>query len=245
MNKNSQHGESKALALDVAGVTLVELLVAITLLGFVSLGLLFAMRIGIGTWQRGDARLAVDRAVVTAGDLIAAQIADAQARNVGWGPLEQRVSFLLFDGAPERLHFLTRYSVARRERGGSYLAEYWFEHDARGECRLLYNEYPFRGDNDAVAVVEKLARDPNGQILVQYRAPHAGPNTRILYTGLHDCGFEYLIEPSDRPVYWGKLWPGDFRKLPHAVAVRFLGVEAGGIAPVATVAMINAREVWP
>src|SRR6202167_2093353 len=96
------------------GVTLIEMLVALTLLGFVSLGLLFAMRIGIGAWQHGDARMAADRAVVTAGDLIATQLADAQARNVGWGPREQRVSFLLFDGGAERLQFLTRYSAASR-----------------------------------------------------------------------------------------------------------------------------------
>jgi prepilin-type N-terminal cleavage/methylation domain-containing protein len=261
MNGKSQLGRSKALALDSAwrhpgevrlpirGVTLIELLVAVTLLGFVSLGLLFAMRIGIGSWQRGDARLAADRAVVAAGDLITTQLASAWARNVGWGPREQRVSFLLFEGAADRLHFLTRYSVASRDRGGSWLAEYWFEHDARNECRLLYNEYPFRSDDDAAAVVQQLVRDPSGQMLVQYRAPQVAPGTRILYTGIHDCAFEYLIEPADqgsaRPVYWGKYWPGDPRLLPHAVAVRFRGSEGRSIAPVATVAMINAREVWP
>jgi prepilin-type N-terminal cleavage/methylation domain-containing protein len=229
------------------GVTLIELLVAITLLGFVSLGLLFAMRIGISSWQRGDARLAADRAVVSAGDLISAQLASAQARIVNFGPRDQRVSFLLFEGIADRLHFLTRYSVAGRERGGSYLAEYWFERNAHNECRLLYNEYPFRSDDDAIAVVDQIVQGPGGQ-LVQYRAPRAGPKTRILYTGIHDCGFEYLIEPSDRPVYWGKLWPRDgegWHMLPHAVAVRLQGPEAGGIAPMATVAMINAREVWP
>jgi general secretion pathway protein J len=245
MNHSSQPVKSKALALDAAGITLIELLVAITLLGFVSLGLLFAMRVGIGAWQRGDARLAADRGVVTAGDLISAQLAGAQARNVGWGPREQRVAFLLFDGAGDRLQFLTRYSVASRERGGSYLAEYWFEHNARNECRLLYNEYPFRNDNDATAVVEQLVPDRGGQMVVQYRSPHAGPNTRILYSGLHDCAFEYLIQPDDRPAFWGKFWPGDPRRLPRAVAVRFVGAEAGGIAPVATIAMINAREVYP
>jgi type II secretory pathway pseudopilin PulG len=227
------------------GITLIELLVAITLLGFVSLGVLFALRIGISSWQRGDARMAADRAAITAGDLIAAQLAGAQARTVGWGPREQRTSFLLFDGAADRLQFLTRYSVASRERGGSYLAEYWFEHNASNVCRLLYNEYPFRNDNDATAVVEQIAVDRAGQPVVVYRAPHAGPNTRVLYGGLHDCAFEYLIEPQNRPVYWGRFWPGDPRFLPHAVAVRFVGAEAGGIAPVATIAMINAREVHP
>jgi len=231
------------------GVTLIELLVAITLMGFVSLGLLFAMRLGIGSWQRGDARLAADRAVVAAGDLITAQLSSAQARNVDWVQGDQRMQFLLFEGGADRLHFLTSYSVASRGRGGSWLAEYWFEHDARNECRLLYNEYPFGSDRDAAAVVEQLVPDRSGQLFVQYRAPHAGPNTRILYTGIHDCAFEYLIDPLDQgragPVYWGKFWPGDPRHLPRAVAVRFRGSEGRSIAPVATVTMINAREVRP
>jgi hypothetical protein len=191
--------------------------------------------------------LAADRAVVAAGDLIATQLASAQARQVAWGPPEQRVKFLLFDGGADRLQFLTSYSVATRGRGGSWLAEYWFEHNAANVCRLLYNEYPFDRDDDAAAVVQQLVRDSTGQLIVQYRAPQAGPNTRILYTDIHDCAFEYLIEPLDKtiPVYWGKFWPGDPRFLPHAVAVRFRGLEGRGIAPVATVAMINAREVAP
>jgi prepilin-type N-terminal cleavage/methylation domain-containing protein len=234
MNTRSQHG-----------VTLIELLVAMTLMGFVSLGLVFTMRVGITAWQHGDARLAADRAVVAAGDLIATQLADARARYVGWMEPDHRTSFLLFDGGADVLHFLTRYSVATRERGGSWLAEYWFERNARNECRLLYNEFPFRSDEDAAAVVAGITVDREGRQLVQYRAPHAGPNTRILYTGVHDCAFEYLIEPSAEPVYWGKFWPGDPRFLPHAVAVRFRGLEGGSIAPVATIAMINAREVQP
>ncbi|GEM_PF-3692430 len=234
MNRRSQRG-----------VTLVELLAAITLLGFVSLALLFAMRIGVNAWQHGDRRMAADRSVVAAADLISAQLGDARAHNVGWGPLERRVSFLLFDGAADRLQFITHNSVAARERGGWWLAEYWFEHDARNNCRLLYNEYPFQSDADAAAVVDQVGPGANGLLAVQYRAPRISANTRVLYTGIHDCAFEYLIEPQDQPVYWGKFWPGDNYKLPRAVAVRFAGEGVRGIAPVATVAMINAREVWP
>ena len=228
----------------VSGVTLVELLVVITLLGFVSLALLFAMRVGVTAWQHANARMSADRAVVAASDLLAAQLGGARPRRVGWGERERRVAFLYFEGRPDRLRFLTDYSVATRTRGGVWLAEYWFEHNASNECRLLYNESSWRSDDDAASTVDQVVQEAAG-ISVTFRAAVKGPATRILYSGLHDCSFEYLIEPIDRPVFWSPGWAGDPRFLPHAVAVRFKATEGKGIAPVATVAMLNTREVWP
>jgi len=105
------------------GVTLIELLVVITLLGFVSLGLLFAMRVGVSAWQRANARMSADRVVVAAGDLLAAQLGGAQAHRVSWNQAEQQFSFVYFEGRQDRLRFLTDYSVASRTRGGIWLAE--------------------------------------------------------------------------------------------------------------------------
>ncbi len=226
------------------GVTLIELLVAITLLGFVSLGLLFAMRTGVGAWQRANNRMAADRQVIAAGDLIATQLGSARAQYLGWGQREQRIALLYFEGRQDRLRFATDYSVASRNRGGVWLAEYWFEHNARNECRLMYNERPWREDI-AQATVAEVVQNQNGQQFA-FRPAVAGPATRVLYTGLHDCSFEYLIESLDRPVYWSVFWPWDPRVLPHAVAVRFKTPPGTrGVEPIPTVAMLNAREVYP
>src|SRR5260370_2936591 len=66
----ARNGEAAAETTMRKGVTLIELLVVITLLGLVSLGLLFAMRVGVGAWQRANARMSADRRVVAASDLI-------------------------------------------------------------------------------------------------------------------------------------------------------------------------------
>jgi len=226
------------------GVTLIELLVVITLLGLVSLGLLFAMRVGVSSWQRANARMSADRAVVAANDLLSAQLGGASARMVGWGQRENRIAFVYFEGRPDRLRFLTDYSVASRTRGGVWLAEYWFESNAAKECRLLYNETNWRSDDDAASTIESGSYAADG-LHVNFRAAVPGLSTRILYTGLYNCSFEYLIETPNLPVYWGQSWPGDPRLLPHAVAVRFAATERKGIAPVATVTMLNTREVFP
>jgi prepilin-type N-terminal cleavage/methylation domain-containing protein len=226
------------------GITLIELLIAMSLLGLISLGMLFAMRIGVNSWQHANKRMSADRSVIAASDLITEQLAGARAKVVGWGPLERRAGFLYFEGRAGRMRLLTDYSVAARVRGGMWIAEYWFESNARNECRLMYNERPFRSDDDIASTVNQVVTGPAGYV-ADYRAPVTSASTRVLYSGIHNCTFEYLVEPFNAPVYWTPNWTSDNRLLPRAVAVRFKGEEADGIAPVAIVATLNAREVWP
>ena len=227
------------------GVTLIELLAAITLLGMVSLALLFSLRIGSSAWQRANARMAADRRVVAAADLLSTQLADARPRRVFWGPPERPASFAYFEGAPNRLRFLTSYSLAARSRGGLWLAEYSIEGDS-GTCRLLYNEWPFRMDSDVAWTVREAGFDAGkNRMVVDFSPPARDPEPRELHRNLEKCGFEYLIEPPQGEAFWGPQWETNSQFLPRAVALRFKGKETGGIAPVATVATLPWREVLP
>ncbi len=225
------------------GVTLIELLVAISLMGMISLALLFSMRIGSGAWRRGNARMAANRGVIAAGDLISAQLADVQARRVKWGPDDSPTFFAYFDGAPERLRLLTSYSLALRSRGGVWLAEYFFVKEGDG-CALRYYERQYDTDRDIASTVRGAGFDPfANRMSVLFNSDPPASSGRTLYTGLRDCRFEYLIEPQDAPAYWGKYWITNDRYLPRSVAVRVEGPEQGGIAPVATVATLHLNEV--
>jgi prepilin-type N-terminal cleavage/methylation domain-containing protein len=219
------------------GVTLIELLVAITLLGLVSLSLLFALRIGSSAWQRGSARLAVDRRVVAVHDLLTTQLGEVRPARVGWGPREKRVAFAYFDGAPDRLRFITSYSLERQGRGGLWLAEY-----ALRDGELRYRELPFVDDEDAVPTILECHFE-DARLVVSFAPP--ARESRVLLSGLGDGAFEYLIEPPQREAYWGRAWPVDGQWLPRSVALRFTAQEAGGIAPVAVVASLNVHEVKP
>ena len=232
------------------GVTLIELLVAITLLGLVSLALLFSLRIGSSAWQRANARMAADRRVVAAAELLSNQLADAQPRRVFWGLPERPVSFVYFEGAQDRLRFLTGYSLAARARGGLWLAEYSIERSTpggeAGTCSLLYNEWPFRVDSDVASTVREAGYDTvSGRLAVEFSPSARDPQPRELYRNLEKCSFEYLIEPPQKDAYWGPRWETNSQFLPRAVALRFQGRESGGIAPVATVTVLPWREVSP
>ncbi len=230
------------------GVTLLELLVVVTLLGLVSLGLLFSLRIGSSAWHRGNARMLADRRVVAAAGLLSAQLADAQARRIRWGPQERQVQFAYFDGAPDRLRFLTSYSLRAQARGGLWLAEYFFARAEDGTCDLLYNERPFQDDADVASTVEAANFDPaarGGRWQIVFVPAQRDASTRVLYRGLKECHFEYLIESPQGEAHWGPEWEADAKLLPRAAAARFTGTELGGIAPLAMVVTIHAREVRP
>lgn len=228
------------------GVTLLELLVAISLLGMVSLGMLFGLRIAASAWHKGNTRMAAGRQVIAASDLFAEQIANARPRLVEWGPLDRPVRFFYFEGTHDRLRFLTATSAAGRSRSGLWLVEYSFRPDDGGRMKLVYNEWPFREDADAAQTVQDIAMDPTrNRMAVRFIAPASTAQTRELYRDLDDCGFEYLIlRPGEEP-RWEPQWEVDRPLLPPAVAARFRTREGRGIAPVAMVASFNVREVRP
>jgi prepilin-type N-terminal cleavage/methylation domain-containing protein len=228
------------------GVTLLELLVAISLFGMVSLGLLFSLRIAVSAWQKSNARLAADRRVLAAGDLFAEQVANARPRIVAWGPQDHQVKIFYFQGLHDRLRFLTATSLSGRSRSGLWLVEYSFRQDDGGRCRLAYNEWPFSYDSDAAQTIQDVALDQaTSRMVIRFITPQTTPQTRDLYSDLESCGFEYLTERPGEESRWETEWISLRPSLPPAVAVRFRGREGRGISPVAMVAKFNVREVKP
>lgn len=228
------------------GVTLLELLVAISLLGMVSLGILFGLRIAISAWQKGNARMAADRQVLAAGELFAQQVANARPRVVILGTREHPIRLFYFQGGPDRLRFLTATSMAGRSRSGLWVVEYSFRHDDGGRCKLTYNEWPFADDLDAAPTVAGVFEDPvTHQPVVRFAEPATTPQTRDLYRDLGGCGFEYLTQRPREEPRWEPAWISEKESLPPAVAARFLSRENRGIAPVAMVASFNVREIKP
>ena len=228
------------------GVTLLELLVAISLMGMVSLGLLFGLRIAASAWQKGNSRLAADRQVLAAGDLFAQQVANARPRKVNVGPLDRQIQVFYFQGEHDRLRFLTATSLSGRSRSGLWLAEYSFRVDDGGRCKLTYNEWPFREDSDAAPTILGLREDAvSHRQVVRFAEPAQNPQTRDLYHDLDSCGFEYLTQRLGEDPRWEPEWISDRPLLPPAVAARFRSREGRGIAPVAMVASFNVREIKP
>ena len=123
-----------------SGVTLIELLLAITLVGLISVGLLFAMRTSLLTYDKVNKRLADDRRAMRIELALERQISDMIPiiGDCGGGRV-------LFSGDQQTLRFLSDYSLAEGSRGYPRIVEYQVLQDPGGGFRLMMNERVYGG----------------------------------------------------------------------------------------------------
>src|SRR5215471_3412343 len=121
------------------GVTLIELLFAITLVGLISVGLLFAMRTSLLTYDKVNQRLAEDRRVLRMELMLERQVGGMIPVMGGCG------GQVFFRGTQETLRFVSDYSLAQGSRGYPHIVEYQIAPDPHGGVRLLMNERVYGG----------------------------------------------------------------------------------------------------
>ena len=123
-----------------SGVTLIELLFAITLVGLISVGLLFAMRTSLLTYDKLNQRLAEDRRAMRLEQALERQIS-------GTIPIigDCGAGRVLFTGDQQSLRFLSDYSLAEGSRGYPHIVEYQVNQDPKGGVRLMMNERVYGG----------------------------------------------------------------------------------------------------
>jgi prepilin-type N-terminal cleavage/methylation domain-containing protein len=128
------------------GVTLIELMIAITLVAAISAGLLIAMRTSLLTYEKINQRLQDDRRTMGLQQALARQIGGvmpvmgmcgASAGSAG------RVA--IFNGDPQSVRFVSSDSLAEGARGYPRLVEYQVAPDPNGGVRLLMNERIYYG----------------------------------------------------------------------------------------------------
>jgi prepilin-type N-terminal cleavage/methylation domain-containing protein len=186
-----------------AGVTLMELLVAVTLFSLVSMGMLMAMRIGLNTYGKTQTHLMDNRRVVGAQRIVEEEIEGmipVVAQCGGGGP---RVPF--FQGNPESMRLVSSFSLQGAWRGQPQVLEIFVMPADRGGVRLVVNETPYAGPPQVGLLCAGGSR---------YIAATPGPRTFVLADNLAFCRFQYLSQPENPnappqwgPVYQSKTWP--------------------------------------
>ena len=228
-----------------AGMTLVEILVAIALFGLLSAALVTALQVGAGAWQRTRSRLTLDRRIATANSILHAEFAGI-APILAQIPPERRVgipNLVFFQGEPDAMRFVTSYSVTEGRRGGLRITELRIVDSSQGR-RVLLNQMPYRGPLSAGSLVEGYLRNssfPRGRVIFQ--PIQTRPDSLVIMDELEECSFSYLKEPPmfNASSEWAPLWD-DLFSLPAAVAVRLTARgEEARLLPVSIVAAIPAK----
>ena len=204
------------------GVTLIELLVAITLLSLLAVGILFAFRIGLTGMARANDRFMTNRRVLGVERILAQQVAGFVPVRAGCRPQpnapEQRLPF--FQGDAQTMRFVSTYSLDEASRGMPRILEFQvIPGETADGVRLIVNEFVYTGPVSAGASCLGLAPDPAlGRSILTFRPVAIGPGSFVLADKLAYCRFAYKEERElPAPPIWHTRWP--HLAIPAAVRV--------------------------
>lgn len=212
-----------------SGVTLIEILIAVSLLSLLSVGMLVAMRLGFNTMDKTDTRLVQNRRVANSQAIIASEIEGFifSKANYRPKPLEVNpVSFLQTE--PQSMRFVTAYSLEEAWRGRPRIAAMQVIPGENNQgVRLIVNEIPYTGPEQAGQEIIGIDHDPEGVPIIRFAPILPGPQSFVLADRLAFCRFSYLEPLPAAPFQrWRPDWVQPMR-LPLAVRIEMAPLDTG------------------
>lgn len=190
----------RALRRNEAGFTVVELLVALTLLSLLSVLLIGSLRFGLKAWERAAAHSTGIEAILNAQNLLRRSIGEAYPMFTQSTAAEGRVDFT---GGAKSLSFLT---ISPMALGGS-----------RSRFSLSVIEHDEHGDLMLTAMPELAAPDTN-----------TSPQPTLLLSNVSTVELAYFGQrKSDSKPAWHNLWTAE-TALPLLVRLR-VGFPSGDV----------------
>jgi prepilin-type N-terminal cleavage/methylation domain-containing protein len=218
-----------------AGVTLLEMIVAVSLLSLLSAGMLIAMRLGFNTMDKVNSHLILDRRVVNSRGIIENEISGFMftvADFMPGSPGFRSVPFI--EAAPQSMRFVTSYSLNDGWRGRPQIAVLQVIQgdivagDPRRGVRLIVNELPYTGPVQAGETITGIETDPgSGQPVAQFVGVAPGPQSFVLADRLAFCRFLYLQPLPEAPF---QVWRADWvlpAQLPLAIRIEMAPLDTG------------------
>jgi prepilin-type N-terminal cleavage/methylation domain-containing protein len=208
--------EAEGLRRRSAGVTLIELLIAVTLLSMLSGGLVIALRVGLSAMSTADSKLTANRRVASVEAIIEHEIsgiipitADCQAG--GNGP-PSKIAF--FQGETQSIRLASSFSLRQGARGLPMILEFQVVPGEQGlGVRLLVNEHVYTGPQGAGVFC--LGGGPAGP---QFAPIQTGPGSFVIADKLAYCRFTYrYLPPPPQLAQWVERWIKS--EVPNAIRI--------------------------
>jgi len=172
-----------------AGVTLIEILIAVSLLSLLSVGMLMSMRIGFNTMAKVDSRLVANRRVSYARRIIEDEVSGYTYTVATWHPRPDAALTTTFSQwESQTMRFVTSYSLQDSWRGRPQISALQVIAGADGSgVRLIVNETPYTGPEQAGQMIQSV-----DQNVVTFAAVVPGPQSFVLADRLPRTGFLLL-----------------------------------------------------
>jgi general secretion pathway protein J len=193
-----------------SGFTLIEVLLALSILSIIMVLVLGAMRIGVRAWEKGEDMLATQQRSRTVLDLLTRQVTSASVLM----SIQNRQPLVEFAGGTRVLEFTSSLPLINRMQYGPVHVRYVIETDPDGNRRLLLFEENIMPEDYLSERQLRHDREP-----------------RVLIGQFEDLRFEYLDTErngSESPPGWTASWhPEKPTDLPRAVRITFRDEKGG------------------
>ena len=207
-----------------SGVTLIELLIAITLMSLLAVGMLMAMRVGLDAMNKSDARLMSNRKVTSVERILEQQVAGimpvtAECQGASDQP---RTTIAFFQGESQSMRFASTFSLHEGARGAPMILEYQVIPGENGVgVRLVVNERIYTGARGAGQTCSGMQTEAFGGPAPQFLPIQIGPGSFVLADKLAYCRFSFreLAPPATPPPppKWFPIWTKSV--LPDAIRI--------------------------
>lgn len=194
-----------------SGFTLMEVLISLTVLGFILLIIFGGFRLGLSAWERGESIKEEHQTARVISQMISRQVRSAVPYKVNTKQPEG--DYLAFEGKPRSMRFVSSLPIRGNRTEGLVYTIYQFEEDGDGSGRLVLYEQRVLNRNF-------FEEEPKKE------------NKHILMEGVSKLLFEYYQEgePSkDQSEEWVEEWSAKEKKeLPEGVKVTITFREPAG-----------------
>jgi Prokaryotic N-terminal methylation motif len=226
------------------GITLLEILIAVSLLSLLSVAMLLALRIGLNAYTKADTRLMDNRRVAGAQQIVQEEIEGlmpvmalcAGPAGVGGPAGGGGARVLFFQGQPGVMRLVSTFSLQQAWRGRPQILEIFVAVGENGlGVRLMANETLYTGPRGA------------GQFCLgplQFVPVEAGPQTFVLADKLAWCHFAYLMAAPDpnQPPVWRDTWVTQTWPLAVRIDMAPLAPNPAEVQPISVVAPLNLHR---
>jgi prepilin-type N-terminal cleavage/methylation domain-containing protein len=233
-----------------AGVTLIEVLIAVTLLSMLSVAMLFAMRTGLNTYIKATDKLMDNRRLAGTRRVLTQQIEGLMPVSVPCAGTAQPGigNFSFFEGRGESMRFVTAFTLQSGWRGQPQIAEFAVIPGDEGRgVRLVVNELPYTGPVEAGRLCIGAIPDPVTRLpLPQFAPVTAGPASFVLADQLEYCRINYYSPAPPVAGLPAWTWTPDWgaKGWPRAIRIEMapLAADPSRVQPITFIAPLRLRR---
>jgi len=209
MMKTTYHRQT-----DEVGFTLLEMVIAVTLVAMMAVCLWGIFRLSVNSWKRGTDAIDVNQRNRSILDLVKKQMSSIYGTFTPIDPQNTVPPYPIFTGAENSVQFISLCSLRFNDNPGLTFVSYDVNQDRQGNYALLERETRYLGN------------DPGRESIFDRK----DDTTISIFDNLTSFAFEYF-DPGTRelPAQWVREWNSrDVGRMPAAISMTMIAKDPKG-----------------